>query len=98
MSQNLILYTTQDKKIKARLYEFAGSMYHAQNLITKLFLKKLCFNTSKSSISEHIKNILEDGELQEDSVRKEYLHTANDNKQYKLKFYSLEMILRALKG
>ena len=41
----------------------------------------------------HIKNILKDGELQEDSVCKEYLHTANDNKQYNVKFYSLEMIL-----
>lgn len=94
MSQNLILYTTQDKKIEARLYEFAGSMYHAQNLITKLFLKKLCFDTSRENITMHIKNILKDEELQEDSVCKEYLHTANDNKQYKVRFYSLKMILR----
>lgn len=98
MNNNLILYTTQDKKIKVELYEFGESVYLTQDLNAKLFPKKLCFDTSKSSISEHIKNILEEGELQEDSVCKEYLHTANDNKQYKVKFYSLEMILRALKG
>ena len=92
MQNNLILYTTQDKKIKVELYELGDSVYLTQDLIAKLF------DTSKSSISEHITNILKDGELQEDSVCKEYLHTANDNKQYKVKFYSLKMILRALKG
>lgn len=98
MQNNLILYTTQDKKIKVELYEFGESVYLTQYLNAKLFLKKLCFDTSKQNITIHIKNILKDGELQEDSVCKECLHTANDNKQYKVKFYSLKMILRALKG
>lgn len=96
--QNIILYTTQDKKIKVELYELGESVYLMQDLNAKLFLKKLCFDTLKQNITMHIKNILKDGELQEDSVCKEYLHTANDNKQYKVKFYSLKMILRALKG
>ena len=87
MNNNLILYTTQDKKIKVELYEFGESVYLTQDLIAKLF------DTSRENITMHIKNILKDGELQEDSVCKEYLHTANDNKQYKVKFYSLEMIL-----
>lgn len=87
MQNNLILYTTQDKKIKVELYEFGESVYLTQDLIAKLF------DTSRENITMHIKNILKDGELQEDSVCKEYLHTANDNKQYKVKFYSLEMIL-----
>lgn len=98
MQNNTILYTTQDKKIKVELYEFGESVYLTQDLNAKLFPKKLCFDTSRENITMHIKNILKDEELQEDSVRKEYLHTANDNKQYKVKFYSLEMILRALKG
>lgn len=87
MQNNLILYTTQDKKIKVELYEFGESVYLTQDLIAKLF------DTSRENITMHIKNILKDGELQEDSVCKEYLHTANDNKQYNVKFYSLEMIL-----
>ena len=87
MQNNLILYTTQDKKIKVELYEFGESVYLTQDLIAKLF------DTSKSSISEHITNILKDGELQEDSVVRIFRTTAKDNKQYKVKFYSLEMIL-----
>ena len=85
--QNIILYTTQDKKIKVELYEFGESVYLTQDLIAKLF------DTSKSSISEHITNILKDGELQEDSVVRIFRTTAKDNKRYKVKFYSLEMIL-----
>lgn len=40
------------------------------------------FNTSKQNISLHIKNIIAEGELNENSVVKEYLTTANDGKKY----------------
>ena len=84
---NLLLYTTQDKKVKVELYELGESVFLAQDAMAKLF------DTSKQNISLHIRNILQEGELQEDSVVKEYLTTAKDGKSYKVKFYSLEMIL-----
>ncbi|TLD83999.1 hydroxyacid dehydrogenase [Helicobacter sp. MIT 11-5569] len=84
---NLLLYTTQDNRVKVELYELGESVYLNQDSITKLF------DTSKSSISEHIANILKEGELRADSVIREIRTTANDGKQYKVKFYSLEMIL-----
>ena len=84
---NLLLYTTQDNKIKVELYELGESVFLAQDAMAKLF------DTSKQNISLHIRNILQEGELQEDSVVKEYLTTAKDGKSYKVKFYSLEMIL-----
>ena len=84
---NLLLYTTQDKKIKVELYELGESVFLAQDAMAKLF------DTSKSSISEHITNILKEGELQADSVIREIRTTARDGKSYKVKFYSLEMIL-----
>lgn len=87
MTNNIILYTTQDKKIKVELYELGDSVYLNQESLAKLF------DTSRENITMHIKNILQDGELQEISVCKEFLHTASDNKQYNVKFYSLEMIL-----
>ncbi|WP_258865550.1 hypothetical protein [Helicobacter sp. MIT 99-5507] len=83
MQNNIILYTTQDKKVKVELYELGESVFLAQDAMAKLFLKKLCFDTSKQNITMHIRNILKDGELQKDSVCKEYLHTANDGKSYK---------------
>lgn len=84
---NIFLYTTQDKKIKVELYELGESVFLAQDSMAKLF------DTSKSSISEHITNILKDGELQANSVIREIRTTASDGKSYKVKFYSLEMIL-----
>ncbi|WP_300948506.1 virulence RhuM family protein [uncultured Helicobacter sp.] len=84
---NLLLYTTQDKKVKVELYELGESVFLAQDAMAKLF------DTSKQNISLHIRNILQEGELREDSVVKEYLTTATDGKSYKVKFYSLEMIL-----
>ena len=56
MQNNLILYTTQDKKIKVELYEFGESVYLTQDLIAKLF------DTSKQNVSLHIANILKEGE------------------------------------
>lgn len=72
--QNLLLYTTQDKKVKVELYEFGESVFLAQDAMAKLFLKKLRFDTSKQNISLHIRNILQERELREDSVVKEYFN------------------------
>lgn len=51
------------------------------------------FGTSKQSISYHIANILKEKELDSNSVVKYYLTTASDGHQYKVIYYSLEMIL-----
>ena len=45
------------------------------------------------NIATHIKNILEDKELNEVSVIKDFLITAQDGKQYQVKHYALDMIL-----
>jgi len=51
------------------------------------------YDTKKQNISYHIQNILADGELPEISVVKEFLTTADDGKDYKTKFYNLDMII-----
>ena len=85
--QNIIIYKTQDGKVKLSLYARDGSVWMNQNQIAELF------DTSKQSISYHIINILEDNELDENSVVKNYLTTASDGKNYEVAFYSLDMIL-----
>ena len=47
-----------------------------------LTLAQMCelYQTSKSNISEHIKHIIEEGELQEDSVVRKFRTTATDGK------------------
>lgn len=51
------------------------------------------FDATKQNISLHINNIFKEGELQPDSVVKEYLTTASDGKKYKTRFYSLDVII-----
>ena len=85
--RNLIIYNTVDGRASVVLYARDGSVWMNQNQLAELF------DTSKPNISMHISNILKEGELQLDSVVKNYLTTAADGKQYNVTFYSLDMIL-----
>lgn len=51
------------------------------------------FQRNKSTISRHIKNVLEDGELEADSVIANYATTATDGKKYSVAYYNLDMII-----
>ena len=84
---NVIIYNTVDGKASVTLYAKDGMVWMNQNQIAELF------DTSIPNISMHISNILKEGELVEKSVIKDYLTTASDGKNYKVTFYSLEMIL-----
>lgn len=86
-SQNIIIYNTSDGKASVVLYAKDGDIWMNQNQLAELFA------TSVPNISMHISNILEDGELEQNSVIKNYLTTASDNKEYNVTFYSLDMIL-----
>ena len=51
------------------------------------------YQTSKSNVSEHIKHIFDEGELQEDSVVRKFRTTAADGKLYLTTYYNLDMII-----
>lgn len=86
-SQNIIIYNTIDGKTSVSLLAKNGTVWMNQMQISELFA------TSKQNISLHIQNILEENELDQNSVVKEYLTTASDGKNYNVSHYSLEMIL-----
>lgn len=87
MSSNIIIYNTDDGKASVSLMTKDGNVWMNQNQLAELF------DTSKQNISLHIINILEDKELEQNSVVKDYLTTASDGKEYNITFYSLDMIL-----
>lgn len=84
---NIIIYNTIDGKAAVALYAKDGRIWLNQKQMAELFA------TSKQTISYHISNILKEKELEQNSVVKDFLTTANDGKQYHVVFYSLEMIL-----
>ena len=51
------------------------------------------YQTSKSNVSEHIKHIFDEGELQENSVVGKFRTTAADGKSYLTTYYNLDMII-----
>ena len=51
------------------------------------------FNQTKQNISLHINNCFKECELQPKSVVKEYLTTAKDGKNYKIKYFNLDVII-----
>lgn len=85
--QNIIIYKTADGRASVALYAKDGNVWMNQNQLAELFA------TSKQNIGQHISNILEEGELEDNSVVKNFFTTANDGKQYHVTFYSLDMIL-----
>src|SRR6056297_2506949 len=85
--KNIIIYNTVDGKASVALYAKDGMVWMNQNQLAELF------DTSKQNISQHIANVIKEGELQEQSVVKNYFTTAVDGKDYNVTFYSLEMVL-----
>lgn len=85
--QDIILYRTDDGRSAVALYARDGNVWLNQAQLAELFA------TSVPNVSMHIANILKDGELNPNSVVKDYLITATDGKQYTVAHYSLEMIL-----
>ncbi|MDA3817854.1 MAG: RhuM family protein, partial [Prolixibacteraceae bacterium] len=85
--QNIIIYKTAGGKASVALYAKDGNIWMNQNQLAELFA------TSKQNIGQHISNILTEGELEDNSVVKNYFTTADDGKQYNVTFYSLDMIL-----
>ncbi len=84
---DLILYQTEDQKSRIALRAEGETVWLSQLEMAELFL------ATKQNISLHLKNIFEDGELDQDSVVKESLTTAADGKDYRTKLYNLDAIL-----
>ena len=59
---NIIIYNTDDGKVKVVLYAKDGNIWMNQNQMAELFA------TSKQNIGQHISNILAENELDENSV------------------------------
>ncbi|MDR2555067.1 MAG: virulence RhuM family protein [Fibromonadaceae bacterium] len=83
----IVLYQPNEVlKIEARLEN--ESVWLTQEQIAILF------GVDRTVVSKHLKNILQSGELHEDSICAIFAHMGNDGKQlYRTKFYNLDAIL-----
>ena len=86
-NKNIIIYTTNDGKTKIDVKLEEDTLWLTQSQMCELY------QTSKSNISEQIKNIFEEGELSRNSVVRKFRTTATDGKDYMVSFYNLDMII-----
>lgn len=84
---DIIIYNTPDGKTEVSLLAIDGDVWMNQQQLAELF------DTSKQNIGQHIINIIDDKELDSNSVVKNFFTTALDGKKYDVTFYSLAMIL-----
>ena len=83
----IIIYKAEDGTTAFDVRIEQESVWLSQQQMTALF------GQSKQNISLHINNVFKEKELDRIAVVKEYLTTAADNKQYKTKFYNLDVII-----
>ncbi|MFN9340034.1 MAG: virulence RhuM family protein [Candidatus Kapaibacterium sp.] len=84
---NIIIYQTEDGKTKIETRLEDETVWLTQAQLCELFQK------SKATVSEHIKNIFEEGELDSNSVVRNFRTTAADGKSYNTSFYNLDVII-----
>ena len=84
---NIVLYRSEDGKVNVDVILTDETVWVTQDQMT------LLFSRDKSTISRHIKNIFEDGELDENSVVAFFATTAADGKTYNVAYYNLDVII-----
>lgn len=67
--------------------------YENENIWLTQKMMAALYDVSVSAINQHLKKIFDDNELDENSVIKKYLITANDGKSYNTKHYNLQAII-----
>lgn len=83
----IIIYKTPDGNTKLEVKFYEDTVWLSQEQLVELY------GSSKSNISEHIKHIFEEGELDENSVVRNFRTTVKDGKHYNVKYYNLKMII-----
>lgn len=86
-TSEFLIFTQQEgeKSIETRYEE--GTIWLTQKLMAQLF------DVTIPTINEHLKNVFESQELDQNSVIRKFLITASDGKNYNSQFYNLDAII-----
>jgi len=81
------IYQSENNQIEIRVEFEKETVWLSQKQMADLF------GRDRVAITQHIGNIFKENELDKNSVCKEFLHTADDGKKYKTKYYNLDVII-----
>ncbi|QSS96340.1 virulence RhuM family protein [Psychroflexus sp. ALD_RP9] len=82
-----LLYTTPQGEVNLQVLILDETVWLTQEGMQELF------GRAKSTISEHISNVFQEGELEKESVVRDFRTTASDGKKYNTSFYNLDVII-----
>jgi len=86
----ILLYQTEDGRVKIDVRLEDETIWSTQPMMADLF------QTTQQNISQHIQNIIEEGELSQEATHKKFLSVqieGSRNVRRKLDFYSLDLII-----
>ena len=83
----IFVYQNDDGSLKLDVKLQNETVWLSQSQLVQLYA------SSKANVSEHIKNIFDEGELNKDSVVRNFRTTAADGKKYNTAYYNLDMII-----
>lgn len=84
---DIVIYQNEQGSIKVEVTFNEDNLWLNQAQLCEVFGK------SKSTISEHISNIFEEKELEENAVVRKFRTTASDDKNYNVNYYNLDMVI-----
>lgn len=82
-----LIFTAQTGDNSIEVMVTDENVWLTQDMIATLYKK------GRSTITEHLKNIFKDRELEENSVCRKFRRTGADGKEYNTKFYNLEAVI-----
>ncbi|WP_299367949.1 RhuM family protein [uncultured Porphyromonas sp.] len=86
-ADQMLIYQSVDGKIKVDVRFDQDTVWLSLDQMATLF------GRNKSTVSRHIKNIFEEGELSNNSVVAKFATTASDGKEYQVDYYNLDVII-----
>jgi hypothetical protein len=87
LKSQIVIYKDHDGHIKIDVRFDGNTVWLTQDNIATLY------NKGRSTITEHIQNIFQEGELGSNSVCREFRRTGADGKEYAVKYYNLDLII-----
>ncbi|MBM0656286.1 virulence RhuM family protein [Capnocytophaga genosp. AHN8471] len=87
MDSQFLIYQNQEGDVKIDV------RFQDETIWLSLDQMATLFSHDKSTISRHIKNIFEEGELYRNSVVAKFATTATDGKKYQVEYYNLDVII-----
>lgn len=84
---DILFYSSKEGQARIEVSYYGDNLWLTQKKLAELF------GVDRTSITKHLTNVFDSGELDRDSVCAIFSHTARDGKNYRSQFYSLDAII-----